>query len=512
MTSLGSTNDVRGRAPAAPGGVRRWRAFSLLAVAYFMTAVDLLIVNVALPTIGVQLRFAESDLQWVVTAYAITFGGFLLLGGRAADLLGRRRIFMAGLAVFTAASLACALATSGTLLIVVRGVQGLGAAAVLPAALSIVTNLFPEGPERTKALGIWGAVGASGATFGVLAGGALTRYAGWPYIFYLNVAIGGVALLLAPRVVPESRQPAAHRRYDPLGAVTVTGALVLTVYAISQAPAVGWTAVRTWALLAVAAALLVAFVVVEARAEAPLLPLRLFRLKTLTGSNTVGFLLGAGFYGYIFVGTLYMQQVLRYSAMTTGLAWLAVGLTGVVLAGPAQVLVTRTSARLVMAVGLTLTGAGILWATRAPVHGGFWGDLAGPFLLTGAVTWVFIPVSVGALAGVAERDAGVASGLIDSSQQLGGAIGIAVASTVAATRAGVLLGHGAAPADTLTGGFHQALWVCGIVCLGAVPVALLLVRRGDVVRAPAAVPSATPSVPSSASPPAPEGGARHGAA
>jgi EmrB/QacA subfamily drug resistance transporter len=485
VTSVDSRTDVAGREPPAPGAARRWRAFWLLAVAYFMTAVDLLIVNVALPTIGARLHLAESDLQWVVTAYALTFGGFLLLGGRAADLLGRRRMFMAGLAVFTAASLACALAASGTFLIVMRGIQGLGAAAVLPAALSIVMNMFPEGAERNKALGLWGAIGASGATVGVLAGGALTRYAGWPYIFYLNVAVGAAALLLARRVVPESRRPGARRRYDPLGAVTLTGGLLTAVYAISQAPAAGWSAARILGLLAAAAAALAGFVVTEARAEAPLLPLRLFRLRTLAGSNAVGFLLGAGFYGYIFTGTLYMQQVLGYSAMTTGLAWLAVGLTGVALAGPAQLLVTRTSARLVMAAGMTLTGAGILWAGQVPAHGSFWASLAGPFFLTGAVTWAFVPVSIGALTGVAERDAGVAAGLIDSSQQLGGAIGIAVASTVATARAGVLTGRGHALAGALTGGFHWAFWACGLVSLAAVPVALLLVRRTGTGRAPA---------------------------
>jgi hypothetical protein len=334
----------------------------------------------------------------------------------------------------------------------------------------------------------------------VLAGGALTRYAGWPYIFYLNVAVGGVALLLARRVIPESRLQGARRRYDPLGAITVTGALVLAVYAISQAPTVGWTAVRTPALLAAAAALLAAFVVIEARAETPLLPLRLFRLKTLAGSNAVGFLLGASFYGYIFIGTLYMQQVLRYSAMRTGLAWLIVGLTGVAMAGPAQLLVTSTSVRLVMAAGMTLTGTGILWLTQAPAHASFWGNLVGPFILTGAVTWVFIPVSIGALVGVRDRDAGIASGLIDSSQQLGGAIGIAVASTVAAARTRALVGQGHAIADALAGGFHGALWVCGLVALTAVPVALLLVRRTETAqtaaapaqrKAPAPVPAPT---------------------
>ena len=457
--------------------VRRWRAFSLLAVAYFMTAVDMLIVNVALPTIGTKLHFPEADLQWVVTAYALTFGGFLLLGGRAADLLGRRRRFMAGLALFTAASLACALAASDTFLILMRGVQGLGAAMVLPAALSIVMNMFTEGAERNKALGLWGAIGASGATVGVLAGGALTRYAGWPYIFYLNVAVGGAALLLTRRLVPESRLDGASRRYDPFGAITVTGALVLLVYAISQAPAAGWTAAQTLAMLASAAVLLAAFLVVEARAEAPLLPLRLFRLKSLAGSNAVGFLLGASFYGYIFIGTLYMQQVLGYSAMKTGLAWLVVGATGVVLAGPAQVMVTRASVRLVMAAGMTVTGAGILWATQLPAHGSFWADLAGPFFLTGAVTWAFVPVSIGALVGVTERDAGVASGLIDSSQQLGGAIGIAVASSVAAAHSRVLIGQGHALTVALNGGFHWALWVSGFTALAAVPAALLVIRR-----------------------------------
>ena len=449
--------------PAVGAGVhqiRRWRAFTLLAVACFMTAADMLIVNVALPTIGLKLHFQQQDLQWVVTAYALTFGGLLLLGGRAADLLGRRRMFMAGLALFTAASLACALATSDTFLIIMRGVQGLGAAAVLPAGLSIVMNMFPEGAERNKALGIWGAVGASGATVGVLVGGALTRYAGWPYIFFLNVAVGGAALLLAPRVLPESRLRGARRRYDLLGAVTVTGALIMVVYAISQAPTAGWTAARTLALLAAAAALLAAFVVVEARAEQPLLPLRLFRLRSLAGSNAVGFLLGASFYGYIFIGTLYMQQVLRYSPMSTGLAWLAVGLTGVALAGPAQMLVTRASARLVMAAGMTLTGAGILWATQVPAQGTFWAHLAGPFFLTGTVTWVFIPVSIGALAGVTERDAGIASGLIDSSQQLGGAIGIAIASTIAAAHSHVLLGQGHITPDALTGGFNLHIAFC----------------------------------------------------
>jgi MFS family permease len=228
---------------------RRWRAFALVVVAYFMTIVDLTIVNVALPTIGVKLHFPESDLQWVVTAYGLTFGGFLLLGGRAADLLGRRRLLMAGLSVFSTASLACGLATSEAFLIIMRGFQGFGAAIVLPAALSIVMNMFPEGSERNKALGIWGAMGAMGATVGLLAGGLLTRYIGWEYIFFLNVPIGATALALAPKVVPESKDSAARRRYDPFGAASITSALVLLVYAISEAPEVGWATTQTVVML-----------------------------------------------------------------------------------------------------------------------------------------------------------------------------------------------------------------------------------------------------------------------
>jgi len=487
VTSVKPRYDISSEEAAAPGGVRRWRAFSLLAVAFLMTVIDLAIVNVALPTIGRELHFPQPDLQWVVTAYALTFGGFLLLGGRAADLLGRRRLFIAGLVVFTGASLACALATGDTFLIIMRGVQGLGAAVVVPAALSIVMNMFGEGAERNKALGIWGGIGATGATIGVLAGGLLTRYAGWPYIFYLNVPIGVATLMLARRVVPESRLASARRRYDPLGAVTVTGALVILVYAISQAPTVGWADIRTLALLAASAALLAGFLVLETRATAPLLPLRLFRLRTLAGSNAVGFLLGASFFAFIFIGTLYMQQVLGFSALKTGLAWLAATVTSVALVGLSQMLVTRTSAKLVMAAGMVLIGAGIVWAAQVPVHGHFWADLAGPLFVTGAGTaFSFIPVSIGALAGVAERDAGVASGLMNTSQQIGGAIGVAVASTVAATHSRLLLGQGHTPAAALTGGFQWALWVCGLVGLAAVPVTFLLVRRTELARAVAA--------------------------
>lgn len=474
----------------AEEAVRRWRAFAVLAVAYFMTIVDLTIVNVALPTIGRQLHFSETNLQWVVTAYGLTFGGFLLLGGRAADLLGRRRILMLGLATFTAASLACALATTDSVLIVMRGLQGLGAAIVLPAALSIVMNIFPEGAERNKALGAWGGIAASGATIGLISGGLLTRYVGWETIFFLNVPIGAAALLLVPRVVPESRLLAARRRYDPFGGITVTAALLLAVYALSQAPQHGWGSGRTISLFAAAAVLVLAFLAIETRVEAPLLPLRIFRLRTVAGANAVGLLLGGSFYAFIFVGTLYMQQVLGYSAIQTGLAWLAASVTSVALAGLSQALVTRVSAKLVMAVGMGLIGGGILWTTAAPVHGRFWADLAGPFFVAGAGTaFAFIPVSIAALAGIGEHDAGLASGLLNTAQQIGGAIGVAIASTVATTHFETLAHAGATVPAALTGGFHWAFWVCGAIGLAAIPIAVVLVRSRDLAPTTAAQPA-----------------------
>ena len=375
--------------------IKRWRAFALLAVAFFMIVIDLTIVNTSLPTIGRDLHFSATSLQWVVTAYALTFGGFLLLGGRAADLLGRRRILILGLSVFTAASLACGLATDEAFLIGGRAVQGLGAAIMLPAALSIVMNMFEEGAERNKALGIWGALGATGATVGLITGGVLTRYAGWEYIFYLNVPIGAAALALAPRIVPDSRLATTRRRFDALGAISGTGALVLLVYAISQAPQYGWGATRTLALLAASAALLVAFLVIEHRVESPLLPLSIFRLRTLAGANIAGLLLGGSFFGFIFVGTLYMQEVLHYSALQSGVAWLATSLTSIALAGLSQLLVTRGGAKVVMAIGMTLIGAGAIWATQVPVHGHFLANLAGPMIIAGAGTaFAFIPVSI----------------------------------------------------------------------------------------------------------------------
>src|SRR5438270_2837690 len=366
--------------------VHSWRAFAVLAVAFFMTVVDLTIVNVALPTIGRKLHFSESNLQWVITAYGLTFGGFLLLGGRAADLLGRRRILMLGLALFTAASLACALATTDALLIASRAVQGLGGAIMLPAALSIVMNMFQEGAERNKALGIWGGLGATAGTTGLIAGGILTKYAGWQSIFYLNVPIGVVALALAPRIVPDSRLATTGRRFDAFGAIAGTGGLVLLVDAISQAPQYGWGATRTIVLLAASVAVLITFLVIESRVKDAVIPLSIFRLRTVAAANVAGLLLGASFFAFVFAGTLYMQQVLHYSALQTGAAWAAASVTSMALAGLSQLLVTRIGPKIVIAFGMTLIGTGIIWATQVPADGHFLANLLGPFLVAGSGT------------------------------------------------------------------------------------------------------------------------------
>ncbi|MBV9193223.1 MAG: MFS transporter, partial [Solirubrobacterales bacterium] len=447
--------------------IHRWRAFSLLAVAAFMTVMDLTIVNTALPSIGRDLHFSRTSLLWVVTAYELAYGGFLLLGGRAADLLGRRRMIMVGLAAFTAASLSASLAGSEAALIAARAVQGLGAATFLPAALSTVRNMFTEGAERNKAIGIWGALAALGATAGLVFGGLLTRFAGWQYVFLLNVPVGVVALLLIRRVVPESRVETAKRRYDPLGALTVTGALVLLAYAVAQAPQVGWGATRTIIELTIGVALLGGFLVIESRGKAPLMPLRIFRLPTLAGANAVGFLLGASFYSFIFIGTLYMQQVLGYSALQGGFAWAASGVASMLFAGISQMLVTKGSAKLVMAFGMTVLGAGIIWTAQAPVHGHYMGDLFGPFLIAVGMgtAFTFIPISIAALAGIRDDEAGLASGLNYTSTELGGALGIAIASSIAASHFNTLIHGGDTVHAALTGGFHAAMWASAAIAL-----------------------------------------------
>src|SRR6266571_1287097 len=333
---------------------RRWQALALVCVAFFMTILDVSIVNVALPSIGRSLHFSETGLQWVITAYAITFGGFLLLGGRTGDILGRKRMFLVGVTLFSIASLVCGLAGSTGVLVAARTVQGLGAAIVSPATLSIITTTFEEGAERNKALGIWGAMGGSGAAAGVLFGGILTKYLGWEWIFYVNVPVGALVLGLTLPFVPESRANLGHRRFDAWGAITVTGGLALLVYAISKAPDVGWGSARTILLLIASVAILAVFTAIELRSRAPLMPFRIFRIRSLLAANVVGFLLGAVIFANFLVLTLYVQQVLGWSALKTGITFLATAGTTVIWAGVAQALTTRFGPRPVIVVGLVV--------------------------------------------------------------------------------------------------------------------------------------------------------------
>ena len=460
---------------------RRWKALAIITTAVFMTVLDIAIVNVALPSIGEHLHFAPDDLQWLITAYSLTFGGFLLLGGRAADLMGRRRVFMIGLALFTVASLACGLASSEAVLIIARGVQGLGAAIVSPAALSIVSTTFEEGAERNKALGIWGAVAGSGAAAGVLLGGVLTKYLGWEWIFFVNVPVGAACLLLAPRFVRESRVDAARRRYDVAGAVTSTTALILLVLAVSKAPQVGWSAARTIGLLVASAALLLAFLVIETRTEQPVMPLSIFRVRVVAGANAVGFLLGGAIFGSFFLLTQYTQFVLSYSSLQAGVAFLATAGTSVLAAVLAQALVTRVGVKPILALGMALLAFGQFWYTLISVHGSYAADLLPGFVATGVgIGFAFVPVSIAALAGVAHDDAGLASGLINTSQQIGGALGTAIVSSVAASHTSSLASSGSSALAALNGGYAWGFWVGFFVACAGVIAALTMIRRGDV--------------------------------
>ncbi len=468
-------------APTEAPDPRRWMALAVVCVAFFMTVLDVSIVNVALPSIGADLHFTESTLQWVITAYAITYGGFLLLGGRAADLLGRRRMFVVGVILFTIASFACGLAGSDTALIAARAVQGLGAALVTPAGLSIVSTTFTEGAERNKALGIWGAVGGSGAAVGVLAGGLLTEYLGWEWIFFVNVPVGIAVLALIRRVLLESRAEGIDRATDPLGAITITAGLALLVYTISSAPEEGWASARAIVLGTVAILLLASFVLVESRVRSPLVRLSFFRHQTVSASNVVGFLLGAALFSNFFLLTLFVQQVLGFSALKAGVTFLATAGTAVVVAGGAQALTTRIGAKPVMAVGLALLGAGALVYTQAPVDASFGSNLLLGYILVGVgIPMAFIPISIAALAGVEHHEAGLASGLINTSQQIGGAIGVAVASSILFTRVDTLVKTGVAPPVAITDGVHLAFWVVAGVAALAVLAALVFVKSAEI--------------------------------
>jgi EmrB/QacA subfamily drug resistance transporter len=480
MSSLAATSTI------PPPDRRRWIALAVIVTAQFMVVLDVAIVNVALPTIKGDLHFSQESLQWVVTAYSILFGGVLLLGGRMADLLGRRRLFMAGLALFTASSLLDGLAWSEGSLIAFRSLQGLGAALLSPAALSILTTTFEEGRDRNLALGVWGAVSGSGGAAGVLLGGALTSSLSWSWIFFINIPVGLVVLGLAPRLLHESRAAVEHRHFDVPGAASITGGLMLLVYAMTHAAQHGWGSAETVVLLAASASLIVAFVGIELRSHAPLLPMRMFRLRTLSGSNLSGLLLGGALFSQFFLLTLYMQQVLHYSALQTGVAYVVLTLAIVVFANVSQALALRFGIRRLLPVGLLLAAAGLVFYARLPVDGHYFWDLFPPFLLSGiGMAFAFVPMTIGALAGVRPTDAGVASGLINTSQQVGGAIGVAVATTIAATYTSRYLDThpGTRPGDAaaLTHGFAIAFYVLAAVAALAAVLAAVLIESAPVL-------------------------------
>ena len=459
---------------------RRWSALAVLVAAQFMVVLDVAIVNVALPSIQNDLHFSESSLQWVITAYAIMFGGVLLLGGRMADLLGRRKLFLAGIGLFTVSSLLAGFAWSAGSLIAFRATQGLGGALLAPAALSILMTMFAEGRERNLALGIWGAVSGSGAAAGVLLGGLLTSSLSWSWIFFINVPVGLALVVIAPLLLRESRADLGHRHFDFAGATTVTGGLMLLVYAMTRATEIGWSTGETIGLLAASAALIISFVVIELRSKAPLLPMRIFRLRTLAGANVTAFLLGTSVFSQFFLGTLYMQQVLHYSAMKTGVAYLPLTLTIIALAGVAQNLVTRVGVRRVLPAGLVLATAALVLLAQLPPDGKYFFDIFPAFLLSAiGLAFTFIPLTIAALMGVQESDAGVASGLFNTTQQIGGAVGLAAASTIAITFTGHYVdshpGATALSAPALTYGFQITFYVlAGVAALAAVLSALLI--------------------------------------
>jgi EmrB/QacA subfamily drug resistance transporter len=470
---------------AAVGGKdrRRWLALAVIMAAQFMVVLDVAIVNVALPSIKTDLHFSQESLQWVITAYSIFFGGVLLLGGRLADLLGRRRLFVAGLLLFTVSSFLDGLAWSEGSLIAFRSLQGLGAALLSPAALSILTTTFQEGRERNLALGIWGAVSGSGAAAGVLLGGALTSGLSWSWIFFINVPVGALVIGLTPWLLRESRADLEHRNFDFAGAATITGGLMLLVYAMTRATQHGWGTAETIGLLAGSAALVAAFFAIEARSKAPLVPLRIFRLRTLSAANTTGLLMGGAIFSQFFLLTLYMQQVLHYSALKTGVAYVALTLTVIVLSAVAQALVTRIGVRRVLPLGLAISTVALVLFARLPVGGHYFADLLPGFLVSGlGLALAFVPMSIAALTGVRAADAGIASGLINTTQQIGGAIGVAAATTIATTftthYVDAHAGTNAFSGPALTHGFAIAFYVLGAVAaLGALLAALMLESR-----------------------------------
>jgi EmrB/QacA subfamily drug resistance transporter len=461
---------------------KKWIALALLALAQFVVVLDASIVNVALPSIGEALDFSQDDLSWVVNGYTLFFGGFLLLGGRMADLIGRRRMFMAGLVVFALASLAGGLATSPGMLIAARAVQGLGAAILSPAALSLVTVMFTEGAERNKAMGVWGAVAGSGGAAGVLLGGMLTEWAGWEWVLFVNVPIGIAAAALAPRLLPESRN-AERTTFDVAGAVSVTAGLSLLVYTLVDANDAGWTSGQTLGLGAVSLALLGTFAAIELHSKAPLVPFSIFRRRTLTGTNVVALLVAMSLFSMFFFISLYMQQVLGFDALEAGLAYLPLAVGIIISAGVASALTTKYGFKPILTTGLILTAIGLVWFSQVSVGGSYVGDVLFPSLVAAVgLGFAFVPMTIAAVAGVSPEETGLASGLINTSQQVGGALGLAILASIANSRTDDLMteagGAASALPNALTEGFQIAFLVgAGFAVIGAILSATLISSR-----------------------------------
>ncbi len=469
-------------------GVSPWLVLCLVCLAQFMVILDATIVNVALPSIQKDLGISESSLQWIVNAYALLFGGFLLLGGRAGDLIGRKRVFLAGLVLFTASSLFCGLAQGETWLIFSRGLQGLGAALVSPAALSIVMTTFAEGKERTKAMGVWAAIAVGGGAVGLVLGGFLVETFSWPWIFFVNVPVGIGAFLFSLRFVPESKDEHMHRSFDLAGAVTVTGGLIALVYGIVRTSEAGWGSAEVLGFLGLAAVLLSAFVVIERRSVEPLVRLSIFSVRTVRAANLSMFIVAAGMFSMFFFNTLYLQRVLDYSPLQAGVAFLPFTAGIIVGSGLSQVLIPKLGAREVPVLGVTLAALGLLYFLRLTPDGSYLVDLLPGIALTSiGMGFVFVPLTLIATSGVSTDDAGLVSGLFNTSQQIGGAVGLAVLSTLATSRTSDELGSLRGPptqadtADALVSGFHVA-WLSSAILIAVGGFLLLaMLRRRDVV-------------------------------
>jgi len=455
----------------------KWVVLVLVCLAQFMVVLDATIVNVALPSIQVDLHLSEANLQWIVNAYSLFFGGFLLLGGRAGDLIGRKRLFLAGLVVFTVASLLNGLAVNEGMLIGCRALQGLGAAFISPAALSIISTTFEEGADRARALGVWAAIAIGGAAFGLVMGGVLTQLFSWPWIFFVNVPVGVVAFVLSLRLVPESRDEHAHRSFDVAGAVSVTGGLMSLVYAIVKAETAGWGSATTIGFFALSAVLLASFVVIELRSKAPLVRLSIFRVRSLLTANVVMFLVASGMFAMFFFNTLYIQRVLGYGPLEAGLAVLPFTAGVMVSAGLASQFAPRVGVRPVAALGMIVSAFGMLLLARLPVDGSYLVDVLPALVITSlGMGAVFMPLTLIATTGLEDEDQGLASGLFNTSQQIGGALGLAILSTLAASK--TTSAGGATDPEALVTGFHWAFGgAAAFILLGLVTMLALLRRR-----------------------------------